>query len=106
MIALTDQQLERPEQVEPYRAFLQLLPSLLARQSLPRPATFLDIGCGVGAYGECSEGTHPGVLRRHRRPDELLEVARMRWPTRRVERSTTSSRPVRSMASMSSSQAG
>jgi len=89
MLALTNSELLHPEHVPPYRAFLELLPTLVSDPGLRHQARFLDIGCGVGAYGE--------LLARYA-PDrfeyvgadysqEILAVARERWPGREfVER--------------------
>ena len=60
MVHLTEIQLGDPQTVPPYRAFLQVLPVVLADVELPSPARFLDIGCGVGAYGDLLERYAPG----------------------------------------------
>ena len=89
MLVLTNAELEQPTEVAPYRAFLELLPTLTADPDLQAPARLLDIGCGVGAYSE--------LLDRYARgrfeyvgadySTEILAVARERWPGREfVER--------------------
>ena len=91
MADLVDTELTRFERdaasVPPYRAFLDLLPALLEDEGLPRPATFLDIGCGVGAYSELLSRHAPGRFDYVGADyaDELLEAARLRWPDRRFE---------------------
>jgi SAM-dependent methyltransferase len=87
MLALTDKQLTEPESVAPYRAFAELLAFVVEDPELPRPATFLDIGCGMGAYGELLERHAPGRFA-YTGADfsrEILDVARTRWPERRFE---------------------
>ncbi len=87
MLELTDRQLVDPEAVPPYRAFVELLPAVLDDPLLPQPATFLDMGCGVGAYGELLARVAPGRFD-YVGADysaEILEVARRRWPDRRFE---------------------
>lgn len=87
MLALTDKQLAEPDAVAPYRSFGELLGILTADPDLPRPASFLDIGCGVGAYGELLERHAPGRFE-YTGADfsrEILDAARRRWPERRFE---------------------
>lgn len=88
MEELAGRQLERPDDVAPFRAFLELLPVLVADPELPGPGRFLDIGCGVGAYGE--------LLARYARErfdyvgadysEEVLAAARRRAPQSTFER--------------------
>jgi SAM-dependent methyltransferase len=87
MIALTDRQLQYPDDVAPYRAFAELLRILQSRPGLPRPAKFLDIGAGAGAYGELLERWAPGAFA-YTGADysaEIVAAARQRWPGRRFE---------------------
>jgi SAM-dependent methyltransferase len=87
MLELTDRQLDHPEGVRPYQAFLELLPPLLEDEALANPATVLDIGCGVGAYGELLERVAPDRFR-YLGADyagEIVAAARARWPGRRFE---------------------
>ena len=71
----------------PYRAFLELLPALLEDHELRQPASFLDIGCGIGAYSELLTRYAPGRFDYVGADyaDEMLEAARKRWPGRRFE---------------------
>jgi SAM-dependent methyltransferase len=88
MLELTEAQLRDPGTVPPYAAFLRLLPALVDDPDLPRPARFLDIGCGVGAYGELLDRYAPGRFDYVGADysDEILTAARERAPERRFER--------------------
>jgi SAM-dependent methyltransferase len=85
MLELTNSQLEHPDDVAPYRAFRELLELLLQEERLPRPATFLDIGCGMGAYGELIERWAPGRFEYTGADyaETVVATARERWPARR-----------------------
>jgi len=87
MVALTDKQLAAPGGVPPYRAFRELLRVLLDDPSLPRPATFLDIGAGAGAYGELLDRWAPDRFDYVGADysEEIVGVARARWPDRVFE---------------------
>lgn len=89
MLALTDSELRDPEQVPPYRAFLELASTLESDPELRRPARFLDIGCGMGGYGEVLERWAPDrfeYVGADYSP-QILALARARWPGRQfVER--------------------
>jgi SAM-dependent methyltransferase len=85
MAALTERELAAvPESVPPFAAFLRLLPVLVEDDAMPCPARLLDIGCGVGAYGELVERYAPGrfayVGADYSR--EIIEIARQRSPAR------------------------
>jgi SAM-dependent methyltransferase len=88
MLALTNSQLEHPEDVAPYSAFRELLDVLLRDDRLPRPATFLDIGCGMGAYGELLERWAPDRFEYTGADyaEAVVATARERWPERRFVR--------------------
>jgi len=84
MVELTSRELEHPEQVPPYRSFKELLDVVLQDDSLPGPARFLDIGCGVGAYGELLERWAPGRFEYVGADysEEIVDAARKRFPQR------------------------
>jgi SAM-dependent methyltransferase len=84
MVGLTERELQHPEDVPPYRSFRKLLDVLVSDPDLPRPARFLDIGCGAGAYGELLERWAPGRFDYVGADfaDEIVEAARARWPDR------------------------
>jgi SAM-dependent methyltransferase len=84
MVELTDRQLENPEAATPFRSFRELLEQLVGQSSLPPRARFLDIGCGVGGYGELLERWAPGRFA-YTGADysgEIVAAARARWPGR------------------------
>jgi SAM-dependent methyltransferase len=88
MLELTNAQLEHPDSVAPYRSFRLLLDVILGQEGLPSPATFLDIGCGVGAYGELLDRWAPGRFD-YVGADfakEVVAAAQSRWPSRRFVR--------------------
>ena len=85
MLGLAREQLQDPESVPPYRAFLEAIEWALAELPLPDPARLLDFGCGVGHYSE---------LLQRRFPDRfgytgcdyseaMVAVARDEWSGRR-----------------------
>ena len=88
MLELTNAQLEHPDDVAPYRSFRVLLDVLVREEGLPEPATFLDIGCGVGAYGELLHRWAPGGFEYVGADfaDEVVAAAQARWPTRQFVR--------------------
>ena len=88
MLELTNRQLEHPDDVAPYRAFRELLELLVQEERLPRPATFLDIGCGMGAYGELLERWAAGRFEYTGADYAEAVVARAqeRWPAGRFVR--------------------
>jgi SAM-dependent methyltransferase len=88
MLELTNRQLREPERVPPYRSFREVLAPLTAADDLPKPATFLDIGCGIGAYGELLERWAPGRFRYLGADysEEILAAASTRWPGREFVR--------------------
>ena len=87
MVALTELQLRDPEAAAPFRAFLRLLPAILDDTALARPASFLDIGCGVGAYAQLLERYAPGRFEYLGADDseEILAAARARLAGVRFE---------------------
>lgn len=60
MARLVATQLDRPEDVDPLRVFLEVADRLAADPTLPTPIRFLEHGCGVGHYAELLERRHPG----------------------------------------------
>ncbi len=84
MGSLAEQQLASPEQVDPYRAFLEAIDRLLAEERLPRPARLLDFGCGVGHYSELLQRSHPGrfAYTGCDFSQAMIATARARWPER------------------------
>jgi trans-aconitate methyltransferase len=58
---------------------------VLAADDLPRPARFVELGCGVGHNGELLELKFPGrfdYLGADYYSAELVEAARAEWPER------------------------
>lgn len=88
MLELTNSQLQHPDDVAPYRAFRELLEILVREETMPRPATFLDIGCGMGAYGELLERWAPGRFGYTGADyaEAVVARAQARWPARRFVR--------------------
>jgi SAM-dependent methyltransferase len=88
MLELTNSQLQHPDDVAPYRAFRELLEILVREGAMPRPATFLDIGCGMGAYGELLERWAPGRFEYTGADyaETTVATARDRWPARQFVR--------------------
>jgi SAM-dependent methyltransferase len=84
MLDLTEAQLRTPESVAPYAAFHELMAQLVANPALPETARVLDIGAGIGAYGELLDRWWPERFTYVGADysDEILEVARARWPAR------------------------
>jgi SAM-dependent methyltransferase len=87
MLELTESQLRQADTVPPYAAFVRLLRPLLDDPGLPRPARFLDIGCGIGAYGELLDRYAPGHFDYVGADysEEILAAARGRAPGRQFE---------------------
>jgi SAM-dependent methyltransferase len=85
MAKLADQQLEKPDAIAPFSAFMQAVEALFADHPLPQPARFLDFGCGVGQYSELLERRFPGRFDYTGcdYAEEMIEEARARWPGRR-----------------------
>jgi SAM-dependent methyltransferase len=85
MAKLAEQQLQAPETVAPFSAFLQAIEALLADHPLPQPARFLDFGCGIGQYSELLERRFPGRFDYTGcdYAEEMIAEARARWPGRR-----------------------
>jgi SAM-dependent methyltransferase len=88
MLELTNSQLQHPDDVAPYRTFRELLDLLVREEGLPHPATFLDIGCGMGAYGELLERWAPGRFDYTGADyaEAVVATAQERWPARRFVR--------------------
>ena len=86
MIALTERELEDPGSSAPFRAFVGALPNLVAAiEGVPQPAQFLDIGCGIGGYGELLDRHAPGLFA-YVGADfspAILSAARTRSPSQR-----------------------
>jgi hypothetical protein len=81
---LAEQQLGSPEDVAPYRTFVEAIGALLREQPLPEPARLLDFGCGVGHYSELLERYFPGrfAYTGCDFSEPMIEAARARWPDR------------------------
>lgn len=84
METLAEQQLRQPEDVAPYRTFLEAVGILAAEASLPQPARLLDVGCGVGHYSELLERFYPGrfAYTGCDFAEPMIDSARARWPDR------------------------
>ncbi len=83
--ALVRSELEHPDDVAPFRAFVELIDALLTECELPDPARFLDFGCGAGHYSELLERRFSGRFD-YTGCDfskEMIETARRQWPGRR-----------------------
>lgn len=87
MVELTNQELQHPELVPPYRSFKELLELLIREPELPKPARFLDIGCGAGAYGELLDRWAPERFDYLGADyaEEIVAAARARFPERTFE---------------------
>jgi SAM-dependent methyltransferase len=85
---LASEQLSRPESVAPFHAFRRILEALLADPRLPARPTWLDIGCGAGAYADLLEELGHGRFSYLGADyaDAVVEVARQRAPRHRFER--------------------
>lgn len=88
MLRLTESQLREPERVAPYRIFRDMVAAILRDGALPEPATFLDIGCGIGAYGDLLDRYAPGrfLYLGADFSSEIIAAARRHNPQRRFER--------------------
>jgi SAM-dependent methyltransferase len=84
MARLAEDQLEEPETVAPFSAFLRAIEVLLADHPLPQAARFLDFGCGIGQYSELLERRFPGRFDYTGcdYAEEMIAEARTRWPGR------------------------
>ena len=84
MRSLIDDQLEHPEHVAPYRAFVTAISHLVAEEPLPDRARLLDFGCGVGHYSELLERFFPGrfLYTGCDYAEPMIDAARERWPGR------------------------
>jgi SAM-dependent methyltransferase len=91
MATLADDELRRfetdPRLVAPFRAFLELLPAVVADPRLDAPADLIDVGCGMGVYADLLDRYAPGRFRYLGvdYSDEILAVARRRSPSRQFE---------------------
>jgi SAM-dependent methyltransferase len=85
MRALAQDQLDDPESVPPYRAFLDAIAVLVGGDfELPEPARLLDFGCGTGHYSELLERRFRGRFE-YTGCDfapEMIAAAREQWPGR------------------------
>ena len=87
MLALSESELRAPDAVAPFRAFRELLPVILNDPALPLPARFLDIGCGVGVYGDLLERYASGrfLYVGADYSEQIIDAARTRAPSRTFE---------------------
>jgi SAM-dependent methyltransferase len=81
---LAEQQLGSPEDVAPYRTFVEAIGRLASEHALPERARLLDFGCGVGHYSELLERYFPGRFAYIGCDfsQAMVEAARARWPQR------------------------
>jgi SAM-dependent methyltransferase len=84
MEELVTGELEHPDGVPPYRAFIEAIDELLRENDLPDPAQILDFGCGVGHYSELLSRRFPGrfAYTGCDYSPAMVDVARSRWPDR------------------------
>ena len=66
MRELAERELADPAAVAPFASFLAAMEELLAADELPRPARFLDVGCGVGRVRRPARALLPRPLRLRR----------------------------------------
>lgn len=87
MLALSESELRAPDAVAPFKAFRELLSVILDDPTLPLPARFLDIGCGVGVYGDLLERYAPGrfLYLGADYSEQIIDAARARAPSRTFE---------------------
>ena len=87
MLGLTERQLADSRPVAPYRTFLEAVATMIEHDQLPQPARLIDLGCGVGAYGDLLERHFPGRFEYVGADysEQILAVARRRAPGRRFE---------------------
>ncbi len=60
MLRLSEEELMLEPPVAPFRVFLEAVADVLTDGDLPDPCPLLDLGCGVGAYGDVLERRFPG----------------------------------------------
>lgn len=82
---LVMKELERPEDVPPFRAFIQLAEQIAAAAPDSVTLKFLDVGCGVGHYSELLERYVPARFDYTGADYSEAMIARARalWPGRR-----------------------
>jgi SAM-dependent methyltransferase len=80
-LALT--QLEDPESCYPFRIFRAAVSSTVS--DVPSTASFLELGCGAGHYGELLDRWFPGrfVYTGSDMSEAMIAEARRLWPERR-----------------------
>ncbi len=62
MVKLADEELRLEVPVAPFRVFVTAMRDLVAAAGLPTSSSFLDLGCGAGAYGDILERQFPGMF--------------------------------------------
>jgi SAM-dependent methyltransferase len=79
------EQLEHPDDVAPFRAFIEVIAELLDDPGLPNPARLLDFGCGAGHYSELLERNYPARFDYTGCDfsEEMVETAQGLWPSRK-----------------------
>jgi SAM-dependent methyltransferase len=84
MLDLVRKELPEPDAVPPFRAFFEAMDYALREVPLPRPAYFLDFGCGVGHYSELLERRYPGRFDYVGcdYSEAMVAAARAEWPER------------------------
>jgi SAM-dependent methyltransferase len=84
MLELARAELDDPDSVPPYRAFLEAMEYALNELPQQRPVRFLDFGCGVGHYGEVLERRFPGRFEYTGcdYSEAMIEAASAEWPGR------------------------
>jgi glycosyltransferase involved in cell wall biosynthesis/SAM-dependent methyltransferase len=85
---LAAKQLGSPERIAPFAAFRQIVEVLVAEPDLPARATWVDIGCGAGAYADLLDRHAPGRFSYLGLDyaEAIVAVARKRAPQHRFER--------------------
>src|SRR5207302_9062051 len=81
---LVFQQLEHPDEVPPFRGFVELMRVLVGEFELPETPRLLDLGCGAGHYSELLERNFPSRFRYTGWDSsaEMVAAARAQWPER------------------------
>jgi SAM-dependent methyltransferase len=84
MRSLSDRQLQSADDVAPFSAFVEAVEMLVSDFDLPQPASFLDLGCGVGQYSDLLDEHFPGrfVYTGSDYSPEIVAVARAARPGR------------------------